>query len=367
MSENTQAVPSEKQPAAKAKNGNGGGRRKVGLVLLILILAGVVTGAWLWYKSKVELATDDAFIAGDIHLISARVPGHVNAVAVKDNQKVAAGELLVTLDDAPYRAKLAKAEAALAVARNRVGGDAATVAAARAALGQVRAQAEQADLDLKRGEALYQRQVIPKERLDRLRTAAAVARQAMAQARQNLRRAEAELGVAGNDGQEARAAEKAAEVQTAQLNLAYTRITAPVAGYVTRKSVEVGNNIQAGQPLLALVQLETPWIVANYKESQLTHLEPGQKVEFTVDAYPGRTFSGQVDSIMAGTGAAFSLLPPENATGNYVKVVQRMPVKIVIDPVSDPEHLLRVGMSVVPTVYTGRSLGDILATLNPFN
>jgi membrane fusion protein (multidrug efflux system) len=117
---------------------------------------------------------------------------------------------------------------------------------------------------------------------------------------------------------------------------------------------------------MALVPLQDAWIVANYKESQLTHIRPGQKVEFTVDAYPGRRFTGRVDSIMAGTGAAFSLLPPENATGNYVKVVQRVPVKILIDSNSDPEHLLRVGMSVVPTVLVGRSKGEVLKELNPF-
>jgi membrane fusion protein (multidrug efflux system) len=124
--------------------------------------------------------------------------------------------------------------------------------------------------------------------------------------------------------------------------------------------------VQAGQALLTLVQLDDPWVVANYKESQLTHVEPGQKVTFTVDTYPGVTFNGWVESIMAGTGSAFALLPPENATGNYVKVVQRIPVKILIDRASDPQHLLRVGMSVVPTIYTGRSLGDIIGHLNPF-
>lgn len=365
MSEQQQSAENTKEQPAQQKK-NGGGKRKIGLVLLALITAGVLTGAWLWYKSKVELQTDDAFIAGHIHNISARVSGYVDQVAVDDNQQVAAGQLLVALDQAPYQAKVDKAKAALARARNSVGGSEASVAAAEAAVGEARARAEQAGLDLTRGEALFARKVIPKERLDQLRTAKAVAQQTLDQARQNLRRAQAELGSAGNDGQVALVAERAAELETARLHLAYTRISAPVAGYVTRKSVELGTNVQTGQPLMALVQLEEPWIVANYKESQLTHLEPGQKVEFTVDAYPGQTFRGKVDSIMAGTGAAFALLPPENATGNYVKVVQRVPVKIVIDPVSDPDHVLRIGMSVVPTVYTGRSLGDILATLNPF-
>ena len=117
---------------------------------------------------------------------------------------------------------------------------------------------------------------------------------------------------------------------------------------------------------MALVPLEDAWLTANYKESQLSHVRPGQKVEFSVDTYPGHTFKGVVDSIMAGTGAAFSLLPPENATGNYVKVVQRIPVKIHFDKASDPQHLLRVGMSVEPTILTGRKFWDVIKELSPF-
>ena len=358
----------EPAPVAKApENGNGKGRRKVGMVLALLIVLGMVAGSWLWYRSKVQVSTDDAFITAPIHLISARVPGQVAEVRVTDNQRVAAGELLVTLDPAVYQANVANAEAQLAMAKNQTGGDYAKVAAVRAVVDQARARLALATLDLVRGEALLAKEVIPQARLDQLRTAHSLAEGALAEARQNLRRAEAELGATPAGNMEAPVARRAAELEAARLNLGYTRIVAPVAGYVTRKSVEVGNNVQAGQPLLALVALDAPWIVANYKESQLTHLEPGQQVEFSVDTFPGRTFTGKVDSIMAGTGSAFSLLPPENATGNYVKVVQRVPVKIVIDAGSDPGHLLRVGMSVVPTIHTGRSFGDIMAHLNPFD
>lgn len=357
------ATATAEEPAER----KGNGRRRIGLVLLALILIGAVTGAWLWYKSKVELTTDDAFIESHIHMISARVPGQVVAVPVADNQKVAAGDLLVDLDPADYRARVAKAEAGLERARNATGEEQAAVDAAQAALSQARARLDQATTDLQRGKALFAHDVIPKERLEQLQTAHKVAQAAMEQVRQKLRAARAKLGSVVADGRRARIAERAADLQLAQLNLGHTRIVAPVAGYVTRKSVQIGNNVQAGQPLLALVELEQPWIVANYKESQLTHLEPGQRVDFSVDAFPGRIFTGQVDSIMAGTGAAFSLLPPENATGNYVKVVQRVPVKIAIDPASDPQHQLRVGMSVVPTIYTGRSLGDIIDQLNPFD
>ncbi len=144
--------------------------------------------------------------------------------------------------------------------------------------------------------------------------------------------------------------EKEAKQSAAQLNYEYTKIYAPTDGHVTKKSVEIGNQIQAGQPLMAVVSFEDVSILANYKETQLEKVKPGQKVKIKVDSYPGKTFWGKVDSIMAGTGAVFSLFPPENATGNYVKVVQRIPVKIVLDKDTDNEHILRVGMSVVPTI-----------------
>jgi membrane fusion protein (multidrug efflux system) len=149
----------------------------------------------------------------------------------------------------------------------------------------------------------------------------------------------------------ARVLQAKAVLDQATLNLAYTTVTAPAAGRVSKKSVEPGQVIQPGQPLLAIVPVEDIWITANFKETQLKNMRPGQPATVSVDAY-GRTYQGHVDSIAAATGARFSLLPPENATGNYVKVVQRIPVKIVLDKGQDPEHLLRPGMSVVPTVHT---------------
>jgi membrane fusion protein (multidrug efflux system) len=151
---------------------------------------------------------------------------------------------------------------------------------------------------------------------------------------------------------QAQVAQAKSALQQAELNLLYTTITAPVAGTVSRKSVEVGQVIQPGQPLLAIVPLEDVWVTANFKETQLKNMRAGQKAVVKVDAYGGRELNGHVDSIAAATGARFSLLPPENSTGNFVKVVQRVPVKIVLDPNQDPQHQLRPGMSVVPTVYT---------------
>jgi membrane fusion protein, multidrug efflux system len=150
---------------------------------------------------------------------------------------------------------------------------------------------------------------------------------------------------------QARVQQAKAALEQAELNLQYTTIRAPVAGVVSRKIAEVGQIVQAGQPLMALIPLQDVWIIANFKETQLTNMRPGQRVTVTVDAYGGKEFKGHVDSLAAATGARFSLLPPENATGNYVKVVQRVPVKIVLEPGQDPEHLLRPGLSVTPTVY----------------
>ncbi len=191
-----------------------------------------------------------------------------------------------------------------------------------------------------------------------------VAESKLTQAQAGARQAEAGLRTAQTGPQQvaatrARAEAAAAKVQQskaalaqAELNLQYTTVKAPVAGVVSRKTVEVGQIVQPGQPLMALIPLEDVWVTANFKETQLTHMRPGQKATVKVDAYGGKEFAGHVDSIAAATGARFSLLPPENATGNYVKVVQRIPVKIVLDAGQDPDHLLRPGMSVVPTVYT---------------
>jgi len=357
-------IPPANQEDAPAKNGKG--RRKVGMVLLTLMLVGAVLAARMWYAGQVHISTDDAFIEGHIHTISPRVAGHVVAVQVEDNQLVKKGDLLVELDQTPYQVKVQKAAAELAIAQNTTSGDYAEVAQAEASVHLAQARLDQADIDLKRGKALFNREVIPKEQLDRLETARKVAASQLTEAQEAVRKAKTVVGRYNGSGQEARVALRLAELDEARLNLSYTQIYAPTDGHVTRKSVEQGNNVQPGQPLLSLVQLDDTWIVANYKESQLTHIQPGQEVDFTVDAYPAQEFKGVVDSIMAGTGAVFSLLPPENATGNYVKVVQRVPVKIRIDPSSDPDHVLRVGMSVVPTVHTGKTLKDILAHLNPF-
>ena len=352
----------EKTESPRKKGGNGT-RKRAAVILLILLVAAAAMGARLWIRSKTHVETDNAFIESHVFSISARVPGNVVRVLVHDNQFVRKGELLLELDPGDFKVRVQNVAAQLDMAKNETSSTYAQVDAARAAVMLDRAKLEQAELDLQRGKALYSKEVIPKEQLDRLETARKIAAAKLTETEGSVRRALAILGLTGTGGKDAPIVRKRAELEEANLNLGYTKIYAPADGYITKKSVEPGNNIQPGQPLMALVELNNAWITANYKESQMSHVRPGQKVEFEVDTYPGMTFTGKVDSIMAGTGAAFSLLPPENATGNYVKVVQRIPVKILIDAKSDPGHLLRLGMSVVPVILTERKLGNILGDL----
>jgi membrane fusion protein (multidrug efflux system) len=345
----------------------GGGKRIKAFVVLLIVCS---VGGWFglkWFISgRTNIETDNAFIEARIVPVSSKVSGTVARVLVNDNQYVKQGDLLLEIDGRDYQLQISKTAAGVGIAENETGGEQMKAEGARAALQSAQARFDQAVLDQNRAEKLFSRDVLPKEQLDRLTTARRVSEAQLKEAEEALKRARAEAGLAEKSGGKAKIRQRKAQLDEAELQLSYTKIYAPRNGYITRKSVEAGGNIVAGQPLMALVPLQDAWITANYKERQITWLKPGLKVEFTVDAYPGKTFSGTVDSIMAGTGAAFSLLPPENASGNYVKVIQRVPVKISIDKNSDPELLLRVGMSVVPTVLTGRSSGDVLNELNPF-
>lgn len=335
-------------------------KRQRGGLLLIIFLFATAFGVRQWAESKTHIETDNAFIESHIHSVSSRISAMVKRVAVVDNQFVHRGDLLVELDASDCQARARTAAASLNMARNETSGDYAQVESARASIGLATAKLDQANLDLARGEALFAKDVIAKEQLDRLHTACKIAQMQLKEAQEAEHHARAVIGISGTGSNDARVAQKQGELDTASLNLSYTRIVAPSDGYITKKSVEPGNYVQPGQSLMALVTLADAWVTANYKESQLTQVKPGQKVEFTVDAYPGRTFQGTVESVMAGTGAAFSMLPPENATGNYVKVIQRIPVRIAIDKLSDPEHLLRVGMSVVPTILTEKRFSDVI-------
>ncbi|MDE2258829.1 MAG: HlyD family secretion protein [Betaproteobacteria bacterium] len=348
----------------------------------------------LWLITHNQESTDDAFIESNVVQISPHVGGYVTRVLVTDNQWVKAGDVLAEIDARDYEIRVKQAEAALAVSEAHHGAaqqDLSVVTttskavieqassgleAARANSAQVAAQASAAEAqaqlahaDLNRYEALYQKDEISKQRLDQVTTAdraaqaqwEAAKRGAAAAAAQVLQ-AEAKLAEARSGPRQvalkreqaasgqASVEEARAALDQAKLDLSYTRMIAPVEGRVTRKSFYQGQLIQPGGSAVMAIVYGNPWVIANFKETQLRRMRPGQPVEVTVDAYPGRVYKAHVDSLQAGTGSRFSLLPPENASGNYVKVVQRLPVKIVFD--EKPEDLQRLvpGMSVEPKV-----------------
>ena len=288
---------------AEEQTGNGQKKKKAFMIVGVVVVIGLTLGYFYSAYRKTHVSTDDAFIDGNIHTISARVSGNVKTVLVTDNQRVKKGDLLVEIDPADYRSK---AEAAKA---NRE---------------LQRATLRLAESDRKRAKALYEQDASSTERYDRAVSTYEISLAQVKLAEEQLRQSE--------------------------LNLGYTTVVAPADGYVTRKSVQTGNQVQTGQPLMAIVDLDSLYVVANYKETEMERIRPGQEVKMTVDSFPGKEFKGKVDSIMAGTGVSFSLFPAENATGNYVKVVQRIPVKIVFQEGTDKEHLLRIGMSVEPVV-----------------
>jgi membrane fusion protein, multidrug efflux system len=399
------ATKPDAQPAAPPR------RRYRGVVLLVLgIVAavGLLTfGIRYVLYARAHESTDDAFIDAHVVAVSSKVPSSVARVYVDDNTHVKAGDLLVELDPRDFQERLEQARANLratvqqhraALMNTRVvertagagvqQAEAAVltaerqVDAARSRLEQARAQVAAADAEATRAAADVQRYenllrygaVSRQERDNAVATtdkAAAdldAARRAQQAAADTLRQREAELAQeharlasaqaapdqiaqtrAQADQLAAQIAQGEAAVHQAELQLSYTKLYAPDSGRITRKSVEPGAYVQVGQTLFSIVP-DRVWVVANFKETQLHHMRRGQPAKVTVDAYPDRVFEGHVDSIQSGSGAAFSLLPPENATGNYVKVVQRVPVKIVIDEAPDPQHVLGPGMSAVPEV-----------------
>ena len=359
--------------------------------VLVLVVGGLM--AWRYYA--VRESTDDAQIEGDIYPVSARISGTVTKVLVDDNQYVEAGTVLVQIDPTDYDVAEKRAEADLADAQanakaartgvpiaatttaNQLESARANVAAAKqevdaanARLQEAKANHNKAAADLKRYQALVAKDEVSRQQYDAVvateAAAAATVDSAAAQvatAQSHVQQAIAAEKAAGTapqqvavtearaGGAEAGTARAQAALDQAKLNLQYTTVRAPVSGIVSKKSVEPGQVVQAGQPLVAIVPLQNLWVVANFKENQLKDIRVGQKATIHVDAF-GKDYKGHVDSFGGATAARFSLLPPENSTGNYVKVVQRVPVKIVFEPGQDPQHQLRPGLSVVPTVIT---------------
>jgi membrane fusion protein (multidrug efflux system) len=285
--------------------------RRPGVIVAaaVLAIAGIGYGGLAMFHSFTHETTDDAFI--DVHFVSVapKIAGRVTVVNVDDNQLVKKGDVLVEIDPRDFQVALAQAKANLAK-------DKATLV--------------QANTNEKRAQDLFAKKVMSAQERD--------------------------TNVATSDSSKASVEADEAAVEQAQLNLGYTKIKAPIDGYVTKEAVAIGDYVQVGQALMSLVPPRV-WVIANFKETQLRSMRPGQPATISVDAYEALQLHGHVDSIQAGSGAAFSLLPPENATGNYVKVVQRVPVKIVLDDQQNLQRVLGPGMSVVPTVSVGGEAG----------
>ena len=320
--------------------------------------------------------TDDAFIAAHVVSVAPRVAGQVSAVYVLDNQMVHSNDLLVEIDPADYAITVAQKQAAAAsqdanvktvlavdqLMRQKVATAEADARKAQADADAAEATAKKAQADFDRARDLRKENTISQQEFDAAQAAATQtaadtesARAKVAsenskvdEAKTQLAAAEAEVGLAMSQWQEAQT-----NVASAQLNLSYTRIYAPTDGRVTRKAVEFGDYVQVGQTLFSIVP-DNVWVVANFKETQLKHMRPGQAALVEIDALGGREFPAHVDSVQAGSGAAFSLLPPENATGNYVKVVQRVPVKILFNAPLPADHTIGPGLSVTPSVRVSR-------------
>ncbi|MHA0914997.1 HlyD family secretion protein [Kosakonia cowanii] len=332
----------------------------LGIVVVVMVVAALV---W-WLLTRNQETTDDAFTDGDAVTIAPKVAGYVTDLRVKDNQRVKKGDLLVVIDPRDATAQRDQAQAQLGLATAQLHQAQAQLALSKvqypAQRDEARAQVLKAKADLANAEAAYKRQrgVDPRATTQQnIDTANAQLRSAQAQ----LASAQAQLEVAEQvqlqirqqetnvEAREQQLAQAKAQLETANLNLSWTNVRAPFDGYVTKRNVQNGTLVQAGSALFSLVSQEV-WVTANFKESQLERMRPGNKVTVTVDAWPDLELEGHVDSIQQGSGSKFAAFPSENATGNFVKIVQRVPVKIVIDKGLDPNKPLPLGLSVEPKV-----------------
>ena len=318
-------------------------------LLLLAVFAAIMS---TFYQS-----TDDAFVEGRIISVAPRVSGPVVSLLVDDNQPVKKGDLLLEIDPNDYQVKLDQAEAKLEEARARlkisthdVSKNTSNVSQAVDDTASARSKLDFAQKDYKRYSSMYKKGVVSKQDYDRSSKELEVntANYQSSTNRKKAMESALESSIATTQSVEAEIKRLEAEVAQAKLNLSYTKIYAPSDGLIASRSVEAGNYVQVGQPLLAVVP-RTVWVVANFKEGQLTHMKPGQKATISVDTYPGKKFKAHVDSIQRATGAKSSLFPPENAVGSYVKIVQRVPVKIVFDE-DYSDYNIVPGMSVVPRV-----------------
>jgi membrane fusion protein (multidrug efflux system) len=335
-------------------------RRPVVLAAAVAVLAvaGILGTRFVEFVVSHE-ETDDAQVEGDISPVLPRTSGYVARVLVTDNERVIAGQPLVEIDPDELDLRVSQAmtasqsaQAALGTAGATLGAARATVAVARANIDAVRVSRDKAASDFGQDQGLFSAGAITDRQLSDSRAAAnaGAAQLAMAEREAEAAASQAEVDAIKVAAARAQLAEKGADVDLAKLLRSYATVTAPISGLVAQKDVEPGQLVQAGQTLFSIASDSGVWVVANFKETQLTHIRPGQRATFTVDGYPGVEFHGRVDSIAGATGARFALLPPDNATGNYVKVTQRVPVKIVLDGSQGDQGVLRPGMSVNATV-----------------
>jgi len=384
MAQQVELAPSRVRPQARDDRGVGAPREATKtysakrvittLAVALLFASGVIFGLQYIVNSGAYQSTDDAFIDGHIIPVSAKVAGRVQSVYVLDNQTVNKGDLVVELDPRDFdaaagqkaaalqssQAQASAAQAALQEAIAHVKTTQATVESDQATADADAAQNDKAQSDFKRYEDLYKTKVVSPLDVDQFRAVAKSAQATLDAAEKKVlsdkalvdeARAQVDAYAGLVQAVTAQIHESDANLATAKLNQSYTRILAPESGWVTQKSIESGQYVQAGQNMFALVPKEV-WVTANFKEDQIRRMHPGQTVEIAVDALHDKKYKGHIDSIQAGSGARFSLLPPENATGNYVKVVQRIPIKILFDePLNTGAGLpLGPGESVVPTV-----------------
>jgi len=367
------------QPAPTAANGNGQRLSKFNSPLFIWPAAVVLAvllflGLDLFLNVMTHESTDDAFIAGHVVSIAPRIAGQVAAVHVLDNQMVRSNDLLVEIDPADFAITVAQKQAAAAsqeanfrtivaayeLMRSKVVTAGASARKAKADVDAAEATAKKTQSDFERAQDLLKQNTISKQEFDSQLAANTKAQADWKSALENVDEEnskvdEADKQLAAAFAEKDMAFSQFNEAQTnvasAQLNLSYTKILAPCDGRVTRKQVEAGDYLEVGQQIMSIVPVEV-WVVANFKESQLKNMKPGQPVTVKIDALGGKKFAAKVDSIQAGSGAQFSLLPPENATGNFVKVIQRVPVKIVFEDALPADKVIGPGLSVTPSVQT---------------
>ncbi|HXN06672.1 MAG TPA: HlyD family secretion protein [Nitrospiria bacterium] len=322
------------------------------VILFIVLTAAAIWGISYYRHITRIMETDDAQIEGDIYPIIPKISGYVINVPVRDNQDVKKGDLLLEIDPVDFENWRVEARAALEAAR-------ASYQAASSQVQQFESEAESGRVNLKKSardltryQALADKEEISRQQLEEAERVNASNQAKLGALERQIEATRAQVKLMS-----ARIAEAAANLKNTELQVGYTRITSPVSGKISKKSIQPGQWVQPGQSMMAVVPLSDVWVVANYKETQLTHMRPGQEAIIRVDTYPGKLFHGKIESIAPGTGARFSLLPTENATGNFVKVVQRVPVKIVIsadDLKAYPEAILRPGMNVAVQIDISR-------------